>query len=112
MNGSLRRCHVGMVKGQRWIMPKAGSLDQLRLEVFDESELQATEDLLKIEVRSSDVKSRVTQSSVQVKAIGLNFADIFACQGLYSATPTGSFVPGQPSSSRFLPADMAPVGRT
>ncbi|EKX38138.1 hypothetical protein GUITHDRAFT_77483 [Guillardia theta CCMP2712] len=75
-------------------MPKAGSLDQLRLEGFDESELQATEDLLKIEVRSSDVKSRVTQSSVQVKAIGLNFADIFACQGLYSATPTGSFVPG------------------
>jgi alcohol dehydrogenase len=29
-----------------------------------------------------------------VEAVGLNFADIFACQGLYSATPTGSFVPG------------------
>ena len=26
--------------------------------------------------------------------IGLNFADLFACLGLYSATPTGAFVPG------------------
>lgn len=32
--------------------------------------------------------------TVQVKVIGLNFADIFAIQGLYSATPKGSFVPG------------------
>ena len=31
---------------------------------------------------------------VQVKAVGLNFADIFALTGLYSATPEGSFVPG------------------
>lgn len=31
---------------------------------------------------------------VAVKAIGLNFADIFACLGLYSATPKGSFIPG------------------
>ena len=32
--------------------------------------------------------------TVSVKAIGLNFADIFAIQGLYSATPKGKFVPG------------------
>lgn len=32
--------------------------------------------------------------TVEVKAIGLNFADLFAIQGLYSATPKGSFVPG------------------
>lgn len=32
--------------------------------------------------------------SVAVKAIGLNFADIFAMFGLYSATPKGVFVPG------------------
>ena len=32
--------------------------------------------------------------TVSVKAIGLNFADIFAIQGLYSATPKGNFVPG------------------
>ena len=31
---------------------------------------------------------------VDIKAVGLNFADIFACLGLYSATPTGSFIPG------------------
>lgn len=34
------------------------------------------------------------EARVAVSAIGLNFADIFACQGLYSATPTGAFVPG------------------
>jgi len=31
---------------------------------------------------------------VAVGAIGLNFADIAACLGLYSATPKGPFVPG------------------
>lgn len=31
---------------------------------------------------------------VRVHAIGLNFADVFAIHGLYSATPKGSFVPG------------------
>lgn len=31
---------------------------------------------------------------VEVKSIGLNFADIFAIFGLYGATPKGSFVPG------------------
>ncbi|NWF50739.1 MAG: zinc-binding dehydrogenase [Ignavibacteriaceae bacterium] len=32
--------------------------------------------------------------TVRVKAIGLNFADLFAIKGLYSATPKQSFVPG------------------
>ncbi|UCH65468.1 MAG: zinc-binding dehydrogenase, partial [Ignavibacterium sp.] len=32
--------------------------------------------------------------TVEVKAIGLNFADLFAIQGLYSATPKSSFIPG------------------
>ncbi|NVK12052.1 MAG: zinc-binding dehydrogenase [Gammaproteobacteria bacterium] len=31
---------------------------------------------------------------VAVKSIGLNFADIFALSGLYSATPQGPFTPG------------------
>lgn len=31
---------------------------------------------------------------VAVKAIGLNFADIFAIWGLYAATPKGIFTPG------------------
>ena len=31
---------------------------------------------------------------VAVGAVGLNFADLAACLGLYSATPKGSFIPG------------------
>jgi len=57
-------------------MDKAGSMN--RLQQVDEE-------------RSSPGKDQV---EVEVKAIGLNFADIFAIQGLYSATPTGSFIPG------------------
>ncbi|MDH3650128.1 MAG: zinc-binding dehydrogenase [Saprospiraceae bacterium] len=34
------------------------------------------------------------QVQIRVKSIGLNFADIFAIWGLYSATPKGSFIPG------------------
>lgn len=37
---------------------------------------------------------RPGEARVRVQAIGLNFADIFACLGLYSATPKGSFIPG------------------
>jgi alcohol dehydrogenase len=33
-------------------------------------------------------------ATVAVEAIGLNFADIFAALGLYSATPQGPFIPG------------------
>jgi len=31
---------------------------------------------------------------IAVRAVGLNVADVFACLGLYSATPSGAFVPG------------------
>ena len=34
------------------------------------------------------------QVTIAVKAIGLNFADLFAIWGLYSATPEGVFTPG------------------
>ncbi len=34
------------------------------------------------------------QVQVEIKAIGLNFADLFAIWGLYSATPKGAFTPG------------------
>ncbi len=39
---------------------------------------------------------------IEVKAIGLNFADLFAIQGLYSATPKGSFIPGLEYSGVIL----------
>ncbi|MBR9919876.1 MAG: zinc-binding dehydrogenase [Bacteroidetes bacterium] len=35
-----------------------------------------------------------TEVQIEVKAIGLNFADVFAIWGLYSATPKGIFTPG------------------
>ncbi|KAI5061206.1 hypothetical protein GOP47_0023711 [Adiantum capillus-veneris] len=31
---------------------------------------------------------------VAIKAIGLNFADVFTCLGLYSASPKGNYTPG------------------
>ena len=34
------------------------------------------------------------QARLRVEAVGLNFADILACMGLYSATPQGPFIPG------------------
>ena len=55
---------------------KAGSLDDLKL---------ITEDLP--EPKDDEV-------TVEIKAVGLNFADVFALVGLYSATPKGSFIPG------------------
>jgi NADPH:quinone reductase-like Zn-dependent oxidoreductase len=55
---------------------KAGSIENLQL--IEENVTEPEENELRIET----------------KAIGLNFADIFALTGLYSATPKGSFVPG------------------
>jgi alcohol dehydrogenase len=34
------------------------------------------------------------EARVRIQAVGLNLADVFACLGLYSATPKGPFVPG------------------
>ncbi|EMY77895.1 oxidoreductase, zinc-binding dehydrogenase family protein [Leptospira weilii serovar Ranarum str. ICFT] len=58
------------------LVGKKGSLENIRLETEtlpepDENEVQ-----------------------IEVCSIGLNFADLFAIQGLYSATPKGSFIPG------------------
>ena len=59
-----------------WRTDKAGAISNLKLQ--DEP----------VQSLASD-RIRVT-----VKAVGLNFADIFALTGLYSATPEGSFIPG------------------
>ena len=63
-----------------WRIPRAGSL----------ARLQRQDEIL------SDPGPG--EARVRVEAIGLNFADLFACQGLYSATPEGAFVPGLESS--------------
>ncbi|MFD3003450.1 alcohol dehydrogenase catalytic domain-containing protein [Pontibacter toksunensis] len=65
-----------MPERQVYRMPKAGNIRDLRL---------TTEAMHNPEAHEVCVK---------VKAVGLNFADIFAMQGLYSATPAGSFIPG------------------
>jgi len=61
---------------QAWRIPRAGSLARLQL---------ASESL---------AAPGPGEVRIRVEAVGLNFADIFACLGLYSATPSGSFVPG------------------
>lgn len=58
------------------MIPKAGSIDNLKL----------------VEEPISDPEGYEVQ--IEVKAIGFNFADIFAMFGLYGATPKGSFIPG------------------
>ena len=45
-----------------------------------------------IEETLSDPKDN--EVTVEIRSIGLNFADLFAIWGLYSATPKGAFVPG------------------
>lgn len=59
-----------------WRTPKAGSLSRLAL---------------REEPLAMPGPGEV---QVEVGAIGVNFADVFACLGLYSATPRGSFIPG------------------
>lgn len=63
---------------------KAGSINDLKMQ---EKELAEPGD---------------DEVTVQVHAIGLNFADIFAIQGLYSATPKGSFIPGLEFSGEII----------
>ena len=65
-----------MTTRRAWRIASAGSLDRLA---------QVTEDL---------PPPARGEARVRIEAIGLNFADVFACLGLYSATPPGAFVPG------------------
>ena len=66
------------------VIPKAGNMNNLK----------RIEDILP-EPGDEEV-------CVKVKAIGLNFADIFAIFGLYSATPKGSFIPGLEYSGEII----------
>ncbi|MDH3268763.1 MAG: zinc-binding dehydrogenase [Ignavibacteria bacterium] len=72
------------MKKQAYRISKAGSLDNIKL---------VEENL------NEPANNEVT---VEVKTIGLNFADLFAIQGLYSATPKGSFIPGLEYSGVIL----------
>ncbi|WP_193163225.1 zinc-binding dehydrogenase [Microbulbifer hainanensis] len=72
-----------------WQTPKAGNIARLR---------KHTEPLTAL------APDRVR---VDVAAVGLNFADIFALTGLYSATPTGAFIPGLEFSGTVLESGAA-----
>ena len=65
-----------MSKRKVWSTAKAGAIQRLKL----------------IEVTLPELANNEVE--VTVKAVGLNFADIFALTGLYSATPKGRFIPG------------------
>src|SRR3954463_16423179 len=73
-----------MLNRQVYRMPKVGSIKNLKLQT---------------EVLAPPAADEVC---VEVKAVGLNFADIFAIQGLYSATPKGSFIPGLEFSGEII----------
>ena len=62
---------------------KAGNINNLQIESFTPGELAPD------------------QVRIRVEAIGLNFADIFAIWGLYSATPKGRFTPGLEYAGRI-----------
>ena len=64
------------------MIPKAGSIDNLT----DNVDLKLVEEEL--------IPPEENEVTVEIRAIGLNFADIFTLFGLYGATPKGSFVPG------------------
>ncbi|MDX1960521.1 MAG: medium chain dehydrogenase/reductase family protein [Leptospiraceae bacterium] len=73
-----------MLKRKVHRIDKAGNLNSLQL---------------KEETLDSPSKNEVT---IQVKAVGLNFADVFAITGLYSATPKSSFIPGLEFSGEII----------
>ncbi len=59
--------------------------------------------IAKLKLRTEPIATpRPNEVMIEVKSIGLNFADIFALQGLYSATPKGSFIPGLEYSGKVL----------
>jgi len=77
-----------------WRIDRAGSLDRLRQTV---------------ETLPPPAPGEVR---VAMRAIGLNFADVFACLGLYSATPRGSFVPGLEGAGIVAAVGAPAAGRT
>lgn len=72
---------------QFYIVSKAGSLRNLKL------------------TKSDIPKPERGKVLVAVKSVGLNYADIFAIMGLYSATPKGAFIPGLEFSGEVMESD-------
>lgn len=77
-----------------WHTPKAGAIDRLKL--HEQTMLKLANGKIRIQVRS----------------VGLNFADIFAITGLYSATPQGAFIPGLEFSGEVIEVAETGSGHT
>jgi NADPH:quinone reductase-like Zn-dependent oxidoreductase len=73
-----------MIERQVYRIPKVGSINHLK------QKSQTLEEPNRDEV------------CVKVKAIGLNFADVFAIQGLYKAAPKTDFIPGLEFSGEII----------
>lgn len=71
-----RHVDVGDGVAAKWQLQKAGDISRLRL----------------VPAAAGEVAPGCAR--VSVCFVGLNFADVCACQGLYSATPSGAFTPG------------------
>jgi NADPH:quinone reductase-like Zn-dependent oxidoreductase len=58
-------------------------------------EVEKTGSLKRVKLKTGTI-SPLTEGQVlvEVRSVGLNYADIFAILGLYSATPKGAFTPG------------------
>jgi len=72
----MNRKSTNTIERKVYRINKAGSIDKLKL------------------VKENLPEPGDTEVTIEVKTIGLNFADLFAIQGLYSATPKESFIPG------------------
>lgn len=73
-----------MSKRRSYRINKAGNINRLKL------------------VEETVSVTEPNQVQVKIHSIGLNFADIFAILGLYSATPEGSFIPGLEYSGEIV----------
>jgi len=96
------RITSGVTKAEWRMVGGAGDLsrltlvDSLTLDPIDPNRVRVQTKFVSIsaDCHSFLLMSPTYQRSSHKRAIGLNFADIFACLGLYSATPQGDFVPG------------------
>ena len=79
----------GAMKRRVWRTKKAGRIDRLTM----------------IDEKLADLEPGLVR--VKVGAVGLNFADIFALTGLYSATPEGPFIPGLEFSGEVMQAPQS-----
>jgi alcohol dehydrogenase len=85
--------HIRMQR-RIWKTEKAGSIRRLRL------------------VEDGLPPLKANHVRVRVRAAGLNFADLFALTGLYSATPDGPFIPGLEFSGEVSEVGRSVAGST